>query len=391
MAFMRRTSRLTVVLFYIALGCSESTAPSSPASFTAVAAGDALTCALSAEGRVYCWGLVPPGQRSAIPAAIPTAPAFASISTSQRTVCGVSVAHEVWCWGRNDSGQLGVGTMGDSSAPARVQASGRSFTTVSSGGHHSCAIDTDRHAWCWGANDAGQLGTASLSGSSIPVAVSGGLTFTAVSAGDSHTCGIAAGGTMYCWGNNARGQAGDSTTLNRTVPTRVAGSHTFQVVSAGLFHTCGIVTGGGAWCWGMNDAGQFGNGTTTNAIYPVPAATGLTLASLSSSLNYGCGVTVTADTWCWGFSGSGIWGQLGDGGQTGSSRPVKVNGGISWKSVTTGVYTYSDESTNAGTAAQTCGVSVSGAVWCWGNNLVGQLGTGTQVASFVPVRIAGRQ
>jgi alpha-tubulin suppressor-like RCC1 family protein len=116
----------------------------------------------------------------------------------------------------------------------------------------------------------------------------------------------------------------------------------------------------------------------------------LALASLSSSLNYGCGVTVTSDIWCWGFEGSGTWGQLGDGRQSGSVVPVKVSGGISWRSVTTGAYTYSDESTNAGTAAQTCGISVDGAVWCWGNNLVGQLGTGTHVASYVPVKVAGQ-
>ena len=112
---------------YIALGCSDATAPRSLASFTAVAAGDALTCALGADRRVYCWGLVPPGQSSAIPVAIPTAPAFASISTSQRTVCGVSVADDVWCWGRNDSGQLGVGTMVDRPRrPASRRAAGRS-------------------------------------------------------------------------------------------------------------------------------------------------------------------------------------------------------------------------------------------------------------------------
>ena len=361
-----------------------------PTSLLAVTAGDAFTCALGADQHAYCWGNFRPYQFSTIPVPVQAAPAFVSISGSQHSVCGVTAAHEVWCWGLNESGQLGIGTTSDAATPARVQASGQSFTMASSGGRHTCALATDGHAWCWGANDAGQLGNGTLTASSLPVAVSGGLTFTALSAGDSHTCGIVSGGAMYCWGSNTHGQVGDSTVTNRTAPTLVKGLQTFQTVSAGFFHTCGIVTGGGAWCWGANNVGQFGNGTTTGAISPVPAATGLALVSLSSSLNYGCGLTVAAEIWCWGFKGTGVWGQLGDGGRVGSSVPVKVSGGLAWSSVTTGVYLYSDESTNAGTAAQTCGVTTSGATWCWGNNLTGQLGIGTRTESYVPVRVSGQ-
>lgn len=363
-----------------------------PTSLLAVTAGDAFTCALGADQHAYCWGTFRPSQSRTltIPVPVQAAPAFVSISGSQHSVCGVTAAHEVWCWGRNESGQLGIGTTSDAATPARVQASGQSFTMASSGGRHSCALATDGHAWCWGANDAGQLGTGTLTASSVPVAVSGALTFTALSAGDSHTCGIVSGGAMYCWGSNAHGQVGDSTVTNRTAPTRVTGSHTFQTVSAGFFHTCAVATGGSAWCWGANDVGQFGNGTTTAAIFPVPAATGLTLVSLASSLNYGCGLTVAAEIWCWGFKGTGVWGQLGDGSRVGSSTPVKVSGGLAWSSVTTGVYLYSDESTNAGTAAQTCGVTTGGATWCWGNNLTGQLGIGTRTESYVPVRVFGQ-
>jgi alpha-tubulin suppressor-like RCC1 family protein len=302
----------------------------------------------------------------------------------------VTAAHEVWCWGVNESGQLGIGTTIDAATPVRVQASGQSFTMASSGGRHSCALATDGHAWCWGANDAGQLGTGALTASLVPIAVTGGLTFTTLSAGNSHTCGIVSGGAMYCWGSNTYGQVGDSTVTNRAAPTLVKGSHTFQTVSAGFVHTCATVRDGSAWCWGANGRGQFGNGTTAGATSPVPAASGLTLVSLSSSANYGCGLTVAAEIWCWGFNGTDTWGQLGYGGHPGSSAPVKVSGGLAWSSVTTGVYLYSDESTNEGSAAQTCGVTTSGAAWCWGNNMVGQLGNSTRTESYVPVRVAGQ-
>ena len=361
-----------------------------PSALVAVAAGDGFTCALSADQRPYCWGLVPPSGRSTIPVPVQSSPALTSIASSEHSVCGISIAHEVWCWGRNDSGQLGIGTTSDTASPARVQANGRTFTSVTSGGDHSCALAADGHAWCWGANAQGQLGTSSLSSSLVPVAVTGGYKFTALSAGDAHTCGIAAGGALYCWGGNADGQLGDGTTTNRSAPTLVQGSHNFQSVSLGFAHTCAIAVGGAVWCWGRNNVGQFGNGATTSVGYPVPAANGLVLASISASLNYGCGVTTTGDLWCWGFKGTGVWGQLGDGGQTGSALPVRVSGALTWASVATGVYLYSDESTNAGTAAQTCGVTTTGVTWCWGNNLVGQLGVGSQTASYVPVRVSGQ-
>jgi alpha-tubulin suppressor-like RCC1 family protein len=381
-----------VLLVPLLLGCSEAAAPTgrSPTSLIAVAAGDAFTCALGTDQRPYCWGNVPPSQRSTIPVPVRSSPTLASIATSQHSVCGISIAREVWCWGRNDSGQLGIGTTVDTASPALVQATGRSFTSVTSGGDHSCAIATDGRAWCWGANAQGQLGTGSLTSSLVPVPVAGGYTFTALSAGDSHTCGIVAEGALYCWGNNADGQLGDSTTANRSVPTLVRGSHIFQSVSLGFVHTCGIAVGGVAWCWGRNNVGQFGNGTTTSAGYPVPAANGLVFVSLSASLNYGCGVTTTRDIWCWGFKGTDVWGQLGDGGHAGSALPVRVSGGLTWASVTTGVYLYSDESTNAGSAAQTCGVTIAGVTWCWGDNLAGQLGVGTQTPSYVPVRVSGQ-
>jgi alpha-tubulin suppressor-like RCC1 family protein len=53
------------------------------------------------------------------------------------------------------------------------------------------------------------------------VAVSGGLTFTSISAGRFHTCGVATGGAAYCWGANDVGELGDGTTTFRLVPVPV--------------------------------------------------------------------------------------------------------------------------------------------------------------------------
>ncbi len=65
-------------------------------------------------------------------------------------------------------------------------------------------------------------------------------TFTIVSAGQDHTCALTADGDVYCWGANADGQLGigASDKLPHPKPLRVASGIKFKVVSAGYRHTC---------------------------------------------------------------------------------------------------------------------------------------------------------
>ena len=68
-----------------------------------------------------------------------------------------------------------------------------SFTQISAGAFHNCAIKIDGTLACWGLDNHGQ-------------AVSESGLFNSVSAGLNHTCGIMANGSFLCWGENAYGQ-----------------------------------------------------------------------------------------------------------------------------------------------------------------------------------------
>jgi alpha-tubulin suppressor-like RCC1 family protein len=117
-------------------------------------------------------------------------------------------------------------------------------------------------------NQYSELGNG-ISNSSVPVPVSGGLTFTMLSAGNRHNCALTAAGVAYCWGDNSSGALGNGTNLTTSIPVAVSGGLTFTSISAGRFHTCGVATGGTAYCWGANDVGELGDGTTTLRLVPV--------------------------------------------------------------------------------------------------------------------------
>ncbi|MBI4410577.1 MAG: RCC1 repeat-containing protein, partial [Gemmatimonadetes bacterium] len=74
-----------------------------------------------------------------------------------------------YCWGRNNSGQLGDGTLTDRRAPAAIPAI--QYSTIATGGAHSCGTDLNSQALCWGQNEKGQLGNGTTIRSLTPALV----------------------------------------------------------------------------------------------------------------------------------------------------------------------------------------------------------------------------
>ncbi len=359
--------------------------------FAGVSVGGYYTCGVTTGGAAFCWGSNVSGQvgdgttmTRLTPVPVSGGLAFTKVSVGLFHTCGVATSGAAYCWGDNSRGQLGDGTMTDRLTPVPVSGS-LTFTTVSTGDQHTCGVTTSGAAYCWGLDDAGQLGASSSAlcsrpgetvrpCSTAPIAVSGGLAFVGVSAGDYHTCGVTTSGAAYCWGYNANGQLGDGTTTTRLSPVPVSGGLTFAAVSAGFAHTCGVTTGGGAYCWGDNSDGGLGDGTTTARLSPVPVSGGLTFATLSAGTGYTCGVTTGGTADCWGGNTAGA---LGDGTVTSRLSPVPVSGGLTFAAVNAASWSF-----------HTCGVTTSGAAFCWGENADGELGDGTMATRLSPVRVA---
>lgn len=95
--------------------------------------------------------------------------------------------------------------------------------SVGVGAQHSCAVVADGRVWCWGRNDAAQLGDGSTSVAAHPTAVVvvGISNAVTVALGTLFSCAALVDGEVACWGDNAVGQLGDGSTVSRTTPARV--------------------------------------------------------------------------------------------------------------------------------------------------------------------------
>lgn len=158
----------------------------------------------------------PPSLPGPGPLPIRTPLRFRSIAFTSYGMCGVSTAGTVHCLGRLAS-LANAAPLEPIPLPAGVR-----FERVTTGRSHACALSEQGEAWCWGRNDAGQLGEASAVIQTVPVRVLGGLRFTDIRAGSNHTCGVA-DRRVWCWGDNSQGQLGNGSRVSTPLPTLVAG------------------------------------------------------------------------------------------------------------------------------------------------------------------------
>ena len=69
----------------------------------------------------------------------------------------------------------------------------------------------------------------------------------------------------------------------------------------GKEHGCFLEPTGEAWCWGRNFYGNVGDGTNEDRNAPVRVAGGLLFRSLSAGAWQTCGVTLDREVFCWGW------------------------------------------------------------------------------------------
>ena len=233
--------------------CARSPVPlASGFTFETVDIGLFFGCGIATGGQAMCWGMNDFGQLGSEVTGQCTSPGVVrpcspegvvvaagaglrEISAGDVHACGLDLNDEAYCWGSTlfTFGELGSGADSGSVVPLKVATDER-FQSVrvakgNSVGSHSCALDFEGEAWCWGYNGTGALGAPSSDvcaqgGGDVdcalsPVAVSGGHRFSSIVLGRQFTCGLADDESgVYCWGLNDLGQLGDGIPGPRSEP-----------------------------------------------------------------------------------------------------------------------------------------------------------------------------
>ncbi len=282
------------------------------------------------------------------------------------------------CWGGNLAHALGRDDPGQSfPTPGPVTDLPQPLLIVSGQARtHTCVVALGGAAYCWGDNMFGQSNPGSAEVATpraVDVAAMLELPWESqlVGVGAAHTC-LAGDGRMFCWGNNEAGQLGwtipdepgevDSTTFAGPVAQ----------IAAGLAHTC-VRTGSddvpnadehAVYCWGYDEVGHLGTGPgDDSSVTPVAAAfdPGLVFAEIAASDSHTCAIAFEPDTpdereiYCWGDdTEGGVTGLAGGGSEP---TPIRVPGLFAGP--------WSDLSVSGG---RTCAVNDEEGAWCWGRN-----------------------
>ena len=356
-----------------------------------ISSGGAHTCAILDNGSVSCWGQGLDGQLGnggTINVTTPTS--IGTLGTNRTAValssggshtCAILDNGSVSCWGRGDNGQLGNGGTENSTLPVTTSSlgAGRTAVALSSGTAHTCALLDNGLISCWGYGDYGQLGNGGTTGTNVPTLTSSlgtGRTAIALSSGQDHTCALLDNGSVSCWGDSNLGQLGNGMyySLTPTLTGSFGTGRTAVALSSGSFHTCAILDNGAVSCWGMGWQGQLGNGGApfkqNTPVLVSSFGSGRTALAISAGVFHTCAILDNGLVSCWGAGtsqgGGGDYGQLGNGGSTGSAVPT----------LTSSLGTGRTAVALSSGAVHTCAVLDNGQVSCWGYGDSGQLGNG---------------
>lgn len=266
-------------------------------SVIAVAGGDNHSLALTTDGKVYSWGsnyegvLGHGGSNSSVPVAVDTSGVLAgrtvtAIAAGDAHSLALDAEGRLFSWGDNDYGQLGNDGSLSSPVPVSVVSSGmllgKTIVAIAAGEDHSMALSADGQVFAWGANSYGQLGTGGTTNSRVPVKVDAsgtlaGKTVIAIAAGEFFSMALTSEGRVVTWGRNLYGQLGDNSTTDSSSPVAVIttgalADKTVVSIAAGFGHCLARTADGQVVGWGLNGDGQLGNDTNTNSPVPVPAS-----------------------------------------------------------------------------------------------------------------------
>ncbi len=148
-------------------------------------------------------------------------------------------------------------------------------------------------------------------------------------------------------------------------------------IASGLDHNCFVHANGVAACWGFDGNGERGDGPGATGSQSVPTAVVQQSSGPLSGVDTGFihGCGLSTTGAAWCWGGNS-YGQLGQPGNRSSAAPVAVGGGLSFGALSVGAY-------------HGCAIDTTGGAWCWGRGSGGRLGNRSAQDQSQPGPVAG--
>ena len=379
--------------------------------------GQNYSGSLTADGRVFVWGLNGSGQLGdgsttkrekpvEITAGFDLAPSdkIQSLHFGANHSAAISSLNRVFIWGWNYNSRLGFNDTTNRNTPTEItslfnldSASNEFIQSIRLGWASSFALTSTGRVFSWGENSLGQLGDGTFNPKGSPVDITSKFLLdpntnekvTYLSSSYESMFALTSAGKIFAWGDNTDGKLGDDTTTNRNTPTNITSrfgllnDEVIQSISSlGLFHTVVLTNQSRVFTFGNNSNGQLGNGSSSSTISKTPIditssfslSGGETIQTLTGGASFSIITTSLGRIMSWGGNFSG---QLGNGNNTNQFTPVNIadqfvlQNGETIKSMSLG-YNHS------------FAVTSSGRLFGWGINSSNQLGDGLTASRNIP-------
>ena len=310
-------------------------------------------------------------------------------------------AGQLYAFGENFSGELGsASNPAPNPTPALVSLPGATGIVVQAavGNDFSLAVTSTGQLYAFGGNESGQLGNATNSGMqfippnptpalvSLPGATGG---VVQVAAGVNHSLAVTSTGQLYAFGGNLAGQLASATDSGTEDPNptpalvSLPGATGGVVqVAAGAYHSLAVTSTGQLYAFGTNVNGELGSATNsgiptsnpTPTLVNLPGATG-GVVQVAAGEEHSLAVTSTGQLYAFGDN---YFGQLGNATNNGTSNPNPTPALVSLPGATGGVVQV------AAGGGHSLAVTSAGQLYAFGWNYGGQLGSATNNGTWNP-------